>query len=181
MSEQWMTILGWIGIFSPMALGALGSTIGCLRAGQAACGAMLDAESGFGRFIGVSAFPASQTIYGIVVMFALIGAVTPKDASPAASAAASDATESAAKPADAPKLPVVDARTGPALFGIGVLGGVAIMGSAIGQGLACAAAIAAFKNKAEVFGLSIAPAAFIEGFAVFAMIFAIVAANNIGS
>lgn len=132
-----------------MALGAVGSTIGCLRAGQAACGAMLDAESGYGRFVGVSAFPASQTIYGIVVMFAL--------------------------------LPVVkNPGAGAAVFGIGVLSGLAIMGSAIGQGMACSAAISAFKSKAEVFGLSIAPAAFIEGFAVFAMIFAIVAANSVG-
>ncbi|MBY0585648.1 ATP synthase subunit C [bacterium] len=150
MPDNVLMLLGWIGVFAPMALGAVGSTIGCLRAGQAACGAMLDAESGYGRFVGVSAFPASQTIYGIVVMFAL--------------------------------LPVMKTSgAGAAVFGIGVLAGIAIMGSAIGQGLACAAAISAFKSKAEVFGLSIAPAAFIEGFAVFAMIFAIVAANTVGA
>ena len=51
--------------------GAIGSILGCSRAGQAACGAMLEIESGYGRFVGVSALPSSQTIYGIVVMFTL--------------------------------------------------------------------------------------------------------------
>ncbi|MGN6544730.1 MAG: ATP synthase subunit C, partial [Aureliella sp.] len=63
--------LGWIGIFAPTALGAIGSIIGCARAGQSACGAMLDVESGYGRYVGLSALPSSQMIYGIVVMFAL--------------------------------------------------------------------------------------------------------------
>jgi V/A-type H+-transporting ATPase subunit K len=54
--------LGWIGVFAPMALGAVGSIVGCARAGQAACGAMLETESGYGRLIGVSAIPSSQII-----------------------------------------------------------------------------------------------------------------------
>lgn len=147
MTDSLMILLGWVGLFAPMAMGAVGSIIGCLRAGETACGAMLDAESGYGRFVGVSAFPSSQTIYGIVVMFALNRPVT--------------------------------LDTAPALFGIGVLAGVALLASAIGQGMACAAAISAFKSKPEVFGLTVAPAAIIEGFAVFAMIFAIVASNGI--
>ena len=68
--------LGWTGIFAPIALGAIGGIFGCARGGQAACGAMLETESGYGKFIGVSALPSSQTIYGIVVMFALLGNVT---------------------------------------------------------------------------------------------------------
>ena len=65
--------LGWFGIYAPVALGAIGSILGCTRAGQAACGAMLEIESGYGRYVGVSALPSSQTIYGIVVMFTLVG------------------------------------------------------------------------------------------------------------
>ena len=42
--------LGWLGVFAPLALGAVGSIIGCARAGQAAIGAMLETESGYGRF-----------------------------------------------------------------------------------------------------------------------------------
>ena len=70
--EQFVLLtLGWAGLYAPTALGAIGSILGCSRAGQAACGAMLEIESGYGRYVGVSALPSSQTIYGIVVMFTL--------------------------------------------------------------------------------------------------------------
>ena len=130
-----------------LALGAIGSIIGCATAGQAAIGAMVDTESGHGRFIGVSVMPSSQIIYGIVVMFTLQREVTPE--------------------------------TGPALFGIGILAGLALMFSAMRQGQACASAIHASKTKPEIFGLSLAPAAIVEGFAVFAFVFALVLAGSI--
>lgn len=69
--EQLILALGWAGLYGPMALGAIGSIIGCAIAGQAAIGALLETESGHGRFIGLSAMPSSQSIYGIVVMFTL--------------------------------------------------------------------------------------------------------------
>jgi len=145
--EPILIAMGWLGIYGPMALGAIGSIIGCVTAGQAACGALLDADSGHGRFIGVSAMPSSQTIYGIVVMFSLNRPVT-----------------------------IVNA---PGLFAIGMLSGLALMYSGIRQGEACAAAIHVSKTKPEVFGLSIAPAAIVEGFAVFAFIFALVISAGI--
>ncbi|WP_206199098.1 ATP synthase subunit C [Thiomicrorhabdus indica] len=130
-----------------MALGAIGSIIGCARAGQAACGALLDTETGHGRFIGVSAMPSSQTIYGIVIMFTLERAVSVDNA--------------------------------PGLFAVGVLSGFALLWSGMRQGDACASAIHVSKSKPEVFGLSIAPAAIVEGFAVFAFIFALVLSGGI--
>ncbi|MBS3952783.1 ATP synthase subunit C [Methylicorpusculum oleiharenae] len=142
-----MVILGWIGLYAPMALGAIGSIIGCAVAGQAAIGAMLDTESGYGRYIGVSAMPSSQVIYGIVVMFTLNRPIT--------------------------------ADVAPGIFAIGVLAGLALMYSAIYQGQCCASAIHASKAKPEIFGLSIAPAAIVEGFAVFAFIFALVISGGI--
>jgi V/A-type H+/Na+-transporting ATPase subunit K len=141
--------LGWIGIYGPMALGAIGSMIGCAIGGMAACGAMLETESGYGRFVGVSAMPSSQTIYGIVVMLSLNRAVTVENA--------------------------------PALFGIGSLAGVALLVSAMYQGKCCAASIRASKSKPEIFGLSIAPAAIVEGFAVFAFVFALILVGSIGA
>lgn len=141
--------LGWIGIFAPLALGAIGSIIGCARAGQAACGAMLETETGHGRFVGVSAMPSSQTIYGIVVTLSLNRVVTPEAA--------------------------------PGLFAIGVLAGLAMLASAAYQGESCAASINVFKAKPEVFGLSIAPAAIVEGFAVFAFVFALVLSAGIAA
>ncbi|MDO8846137.1 MAG: ATP synthase subunit C [Methylicorpusculum sp.] len=142
-----LIILGWIGLYAPMALGAIGSIIGCAVAGQAAIGAMLDTESGYGRYIGVSAMPSSQVIYGIVVMFTLNRPIS--------------------------------ADVAPGIFAIGVLAGLALMYSAIYQGQCCASAIHASKAKPEIFGLSIAPAAIVEGFAVFAFIFALVISGGI--
>jgi V/A-type H+-transporting ATPase subunit K len=138
--------LGWLGIYGVFALAAIGSMIGCTVAGQAACGALLETESGHGRMIGAAAMPASQTIYGLVVMLTLNRPVTPDNA--------------------------------PALLVVGVLAGIAMMVSAIYQGLCCASAINVSKSKSEIFGLAITPAAFVEGFAVFAFAFALLLANG---
>lgn len=139
--------LGWIGLYAPLALAAIGSMIGCLRGGMAACGAMQEVESGFGRFVGVAAMPSSQTIYGIVVTMAF------------------------------PKL--LTTTNGPGIFALGILSGLALMFSAIAQGSACASSINASKTKPEVFGISLAPAALIEGFAVFAFVFALVLSGRL--
>mgnify|MGYP006294693529 CR=1 FL=1 len=147
--ESIIATLGWIGIYAPLALGAIGSIIGCGRAGQAAAGALLQVDGGYGRFIGVSALPSSQVIYGIVVSLSLARPVT--------------------------------VESSPGLFGLGVLAGVALMFSAIYQGYACASAIDVGKDKPEVFGVSIAPAAIVEGFAVFAFVFALILADGIPS
>ena len=133
--------VAWIGIYGAMVFAALGSIIGCTRAGQAACGAMLDTEGRYGRYVGVAAMPSSQTIYGVVIMLALNRPIT--------------------------------AANAPALFAIGTLAGRAQGVSAVYQGYCCVAAINAGKNKPEIFGLSIAPAAMVEGFAVFVLAFAL--------
>jgi V/A-type H+-transporting ATPase subunit K len=135
-------MLGWAGLYGPMALGAIGSIMGCAVAGQAACGALLETETGHGRYIGISAMPSSQAIYGIVVMFALDRTVTPENA--------------------------------PGLAAIGLLCGLALLFSGAYQGRCCASAINVSKIRPEIFGMSLAPAAIVEGFAVFAFIFALV-------
>jgi ATP synthase subunit C. len=130
-----------------MALGAIGSIIGCALAGQAACGALLETETGHGRYVGIAAMPSSQTIYGIVVMFSLNREVNIDNA--------------------------------PGLFAVGILAGLALLFSAVRQGQCCASAINVSKIKPEIFGMSIAPAAIVEGFAVFAFIFALVISAGI--
>ena len=145
--HEYLSVLGWLGIYLPVALGAIGASIGCTLAGQAAIGAMMELEGGYGRYVGLSALPSSMSIYGIVVMFILNRPVT------------------------------VDNAGG--LFGIGVGAGVTFLLSAIYQGMCCASAIAASKAKPEIFGLSLAPAAIVEGFAVFAFVFALVTAGGL--
>lgn len=71
------------------------------------------------------------------------------------------------------------ATNSPGVFALGVLSGLALMISAFAQGSGCAAAINASKSKPEVFGISLAPAALIEGFAVFAFVFGLVLAGRL--
>ena len=73
----------------------------------------------------------------------------------------------------------INAASAAGIAGIGIMAGLALMISGIRQGQACASAIHASKTKPEIFGLSLAPAAIVEGFAVFAFVFALVAAGNI--
>jgi len=74
--------------------------------------------------------------------------------------------------------PVV-AATAPGLFGVGILIAVALLVIGILQGECCAAAINASKGKPAVFGLSVTPAAVVEGFAVFAFVFALIVSGAI--
>lgn len=139
--------LGWAGIYAPVVFGAIGSIIGCARGGQSACGAILETETGHGRYVGLSAMPSSQTIYGVVVTMTLVRPVTEE--------------------------------TAPALFAIGLLAAIALLLGAIYQGNCVAAAIQVSKEKPSAFGISAAPAAIVEGFAVFAFIFALVLSGSI--
>ena len=140
--DNFLIALGWFGIYAPMALGAIGSSHGCAKAGQAAAGALLDTERGHGKYIGLAAMPSTQAILGIVIMFALNREVNLGNA--------------------------------PGLFSIGLLSGLVMMFSASYQGQVLVAAINASKNKPEIFGLSIAPAAIVEGFGVFAFVFSLI-------
>jgi V/A-type H+-transporting ATPase subunit K len=147
MDESLMEMLGRLGVYAPLFLGAIGSILGCSAGGQAACGAMLDVEGGYGRLVGVSALPSSQTIYGIVVMLSLNRSFTIEAA--------------------------------PGMFAIGTLCGLALLFSGWFQGKCCASAIHTTKSKPEIFGLSVAPAAIVEGFAVFAFVFALILAGGL--
>jgi V/A-type H+-transporting ATPase subunit K len=147
MSNVLIEVLGWTGIFAPVAFGAVGSTLGCAAAGRAAVGALLEVESRYGLYIGTAALPSSQIIYGIVIMFAM-------------------------------NRPVVAENAG-GLFALGVLSGIALLFSGLYQGLCCASAINVAKSKPEIFALTIAPAAIVEGFAVFVFIFALVIGANL--
>ena len=147
--NEWVQAMGWSGIFAPVALGAIGSVMGCAIAGQAAIGTMTQTDSGYGRVIGLSVLPSSFVIYGIVLMFTLQRSV--------------------------------DELNAGGLFGIGILAGLALMFTGIWQGRSRASAINASREKPEIFALSIAPAAIVEGFGVFVFIFALVLSGSLPS
>ncbi len=141
------TMLGYAGCACAVGISALGSSIGCGIAGAASHGVMAKVEEGHGKFIGMSAAPSSQTIYGIVLMFVLLGKV--------------------------------QTGAGVAILGIGLFCALGILLSAIFQGKVAATGILASSKKPEIFGKCFAAVGIVESFALFAMVFGLIIANNI--
>ena len=132
----------WFGIVLPLAVGAIGSSLGCMIAGTSLAGALSRTKQGQGGLIAFSAAPSSQIIYGLVLMMVMKGS---------------------------------DTATPSQFLAIGILCGLAIMVSAIMQAKCCAAGIRATVEEPSIYGKCWIPIGVTEGFAVFAMVFGIVA------
>ena len=132
-----------IGPAFALGLSAIGAAIGCAIAGVTSHGIMSRIEEGHGKFIGLSAMPSSQMIYGFVLMLLLRNGVVGGSVSALS-----------------------------AIF-IGGLSGAAIMVSAIYQGFCCASAIQATAKQPSVFGKTFVAIGIVESFALFAFVFAL--------
>jgi len=126
-----------------MGLGCLGSSIGCGIAGMASHGVMTRVDEGHGKFIALSAIPASQSIYGFILMIVMRGAIRAGTLAPFTA------------------------------VGIGVFVGLAIMTSSIYQGKCAVTAIQASAKQPAVYGKTIAALGIVESFALFAFVFAL--------
>jgi V/A-type H+/Na+-transporting ATPase subunit K len=69
------TVMGYLGCAFAIGIPAIGSAVGVWIAGSVSHGAMAKVDEGHGKFIGISAAPSSQTIYGLILMFILLGKV----------------------------------------------------------------------------------------------------------
>ncbi|MBM3193832.1 MAG: ATP synthase subunit C [Chlamydiae bacterium] len=132
-----------IGPALSLAFSAIGASIGCSVAGMTSHGVMSRIEEGHGKFIGLSAVPASQLIYGFILMLLLRNAIE-----------AGSVTQLSS------------------IF-IGGGSGLAIMVAAIYQGLCCATAIQATAKQPSVFGKTFVAIGIVESFALFAFVFAL--------
>ena len=132
--------IGSLGPALAIGLSAAGSAVGCGIAGMTSHGAMTKTDEGHGKFLGMSAAPSSQTIYGFVLMILLNGEL---QKSPHSSLA---------------------------IFAIGLFCGFGIMMSAIFQGKTCSSGILATTKKPSVFGKCFMAVGIVESFALFAMI-----------
>ena len=65
-----------------LGLGCIGSAIGCGIAGMASHAVMSRVEENHGKFIGMSAMPSSQSIYGFVLMILMKASLDDKSLSP---------------------------------------------------------------------------------------------------
>jgi len=126
-----------------LGLSCLGSAVGCGIAGMASHGVMSRVEEGHGKFIGMSAAPSSQSIYGFILMLLLQGSINAG---------------------------TLSALSG---IGIGLSSGMAIMVSAIFQGRCAASGIQASAKQPAIFGKCFAAIGIVESFALFAFVFAL--------
>ncbi|NUM35500.1 MAG: ATP synthase subunit C [Candidatus Brocadiae bacterium] len=138
-------LIKWVGIVAPLALGSLGSSIGCVIAGMGMCGAMPRIKTGHGGLAAMSAAPSTQIIYGLVLMMFMKG-----------------------------KMAGANTLSPAAFLAVGLLCGTAIMVSAIVQGKCCAAGMRATVEEKSVFGKCWVPIGITESFAVFSMIFGMI-------
>lgn len=126
-----------------LGLGCIGSSFGCGIAGMASHAVMARVEEGHGKFIGMSALPASQSIYGFVLMLLMSGAIKEGSLSP----------ENA--------------------VGIGIFSGLALLFSSIYQGKCAASGIQAAAKQPAILGKTFAALGIVESFSLFAFVFAL--------
>lgn len=132
-----------IGPALALGLSCMGSAIGCGIAGMASHGVMSRVEEGHGKFIGMSATPSSQSIYGFILMLLMSNSIKSGTLSPLSA------------------------------IGIGLACGLAIMVSAIFQGRCAASGIQASAKQPAIFGKCFAAIGIVESFALFAFVFAL--------
>lgn len=130
-----------VGPVIALTLASIGSSIGCYIAGAASHAAMSRTEEGHGKFIGLSAAPASQSIYGFILMLLMSKAILAGSLSPISGIA------------------------------MGLFAGSAIGLSAIFQGKVCATGIQASMKNPSLFGKCFASVGIIESFALFTFVF----------
>ena len=126
-----------------LGLACIGSAIGCGIAGMASHGVMARVDENHGKFIGMSALPSSQAIYGFVLMLLMKNAI------------------------DAKTLSAVNG------IGIGLFIGLAILLSSIFQGKCAATGIQASAKQPAVYGKCLAALGIVESFSLFAFVFAL--------
>lgn len=135
--------INMVGPVIALALSAIGSSVGCYIAGAASHAVMSRVEEGHGKYIGMSAAPASQSIYGFILMLLMSKAIVAGTFSPISGIA------------------------------MGLFSGTAIMLSAIFQGKVCATGIQASAKQPAIFGKCFASVGIIESFALFTFVFSI--------
>lgn len=132
-----------VGPVIALALSSIGSSIGCYIAGAASHAVMSRVEEGHGKFIAMSVAPASQSIYGFILMLLMSKAVLAGSLSPISGIA------------------------------IGTFSGLALLASSIFQGKVCATGIQATAKQPDLFGKCFAAVGIIESFSLFAFVFSI--------
>lgn len=144
-------VLAYLGIALMVALSGVGSAYGVTICGNAAVGALKKNPTASGQYIGLSALPSSQGLYGFVGYFLLSAYLkTPMDWGVAA-----------------------------AIFGAALGLGLVAFFSAIRQAQVCANGIVAIGGGHNVFGTTMVLAVFPELYAILGLLVLILIAGLI--
>ncbi len=152
-------LVAYLGIALMVGLTGIGSAIGVTICGNAAVGALKKNPDSIGQYIGLSALPSSQGLYGFVGWFMT-------------NAALGRVAESGAELS-----PMIAA----AIFGVGLGLGVVGLFSAIRQAQVCANGIQAIGSGSNVFGSTMVLAVFPELYAILAVLVTILTVLPIGT
>jgi V/A-type H+-transporting ATPase subunit K len=132
-----------VGPVMVLGISSAGSCVGCYIAGSACHAVMSRVEEGHGKFIGMSSAPASQSIYGFILMLLMSKAILAGTLSPISGIA------------------------------MGLFAGLAFVASSVFQGKVCATGIQASAKNPAIFGKCFAAVGIIESFALFTFVFCI--------
>lgn len=135
-------VLAYLGIALMVGLSGIGSAYGVTICGNAAVGALKKNPGASGQYIGLSALPSSQGLYGFVGYFLL----------------------------SAYLVPGITWYAAAAVFGAGLGLGLVALFSAIRQAQVCANGIVAIGSGYNVFGTTMVLAVFPELYAILGLL-----------
>lgn len=144
-------LLAYLGIALCVALSGIGSAYGVTICGSAAIGAYKKNPGASGSYMGLSALPSSQGLYGFVGFFMLSGKVVAG----------------------------ITMLQAAAIFGVGLALGLVALFSAIRQAQVCANGISAIGAGYNAFGTTMVLAVFPELYAILALLVLILTTNSI--
>lgn len=141
-------ILAYLGIFAMVGISGIGSAYGLFFTGQAVIGAMRKDPTQMGKYIGLSALPSSQGLYGFIGFFLINQAGLIKAG--------------------------MSFQTAVAILVLGLLLGLVGMASANRQGRILANGIAATADGHDVTASTMVMAVFPELYAILALLVSII-------
>ncbi|MEE1223062.1 MAG: ATPase [Bacteroidaceae bacterium] len=144
-------LLAYLGLALCVALSGIGSAYGVTICGSAAIGAYKKNPGASGSYMGLSALPSSQGLYGFVGFFMLSGVITAE----------------------------ITMLQAAAIFGVGLALGLVALFSAIRQAQVCANGISAIGAGYNAFGTTMVLAVFPELYAILALLVLILTVNAI--
>ena len=144
-------LLAYLGLALCVALSGIGSAYGVTICGSAAIGAYKKNPGASGSYMGLSALPSSQGLYGFVGFFMHSGVITAE----------------------------ITMLQAAAIFGVGLALGLVALFSAIRQAQVCANGISAIGAGYNAFGTTMVLAVFPELYAILALLVLILTVNAI--